>query len=287
MINADTRVYGLFGYPVRHTFSPVMHNAAFRAIGLNSAYLAFEVEPEKIGNALKGIVALGIEGVNLTVPHKERALVYMDKLSPEARLIGAVNTVVRRGKKLIGHNTDGAGFVASLKKDARLNPRGKNIFILGAGGAARAIAMELAKKGASRIVLTDLVYHRAQNLALKVRQAFSDCTVRVGSLRKKEMTRNILDSDLLINATPIGMNKSDPLLVDEESLHPDLVVCDLIYNPLETKLLKCARARKLKTISGLGMLLYQGAISFKLWTGRKAPIEVMRKALLKQINLKK
>ncbi|MEA3560835.1 MAG: shikimate dehydrogenase [Candidatus Omnitrophota bacterium] len=281
-INANTKVYALFGHPVKHTFSPVMHNAAFKKLGLNSVYVAFDVMPIKIGEAIKSITSINLGGVNLTIPHKERALTYLDRVDNQARLIGAVNTIVKKDGRLIGYNTDGIGLVALLKKDLCLNPKGKNIFILGAGGAARAVAVQLAGQGAAQIILTDFIYRRAQNLALRIRHSFSTCKVRVSSPGIKEISKGIKNCDLLINATPVGMKKSDPLLIDPRSLHPLLVVCDLVYNPAQTKLLKYARQRNLKAANGLGMLLYQGAAAFELWTGRKAPIDVMRKALLRQ-----
>jgi shikimate dehydrogenase len=284
-INSFTKVYGLFGYPVRHSFSPAMHNAAFKKLGLNSVYLAFDVKPSQINDAVKSIIPIGLGGVNLTIPHKERVLTYLDRLDSRARLIGAVNTIVRRDGQLVGYNTDGIGLVIALKKDLRLNPKGKSIFILGAGGAAKAIAIQLASQGAAQIILTDLIYRRAQDLSLKIRHSFPACRVRVSSSETRKISKNIKDCNLLINATPVGMKNSDPLLVDSDSLSPHLAVYDLIYNPSETKLLRSARLKKLKVANGLGMLLYQGAASFELWTGRKAPIEVMKKALLKQIKL--
>ncbi|MEA3328148.1 MAG: shikimate dehydrogenase [Candidatus Omnitrophota bacterium] len=285
MINADTKLYGLFGHPIKHTFSPAMHNAAFEKLGLNSVYAAFNVTPIKIGDAIKSIASINMGGVNLTIPHKERALVYLDRVDNQARLIGAVNTIIRKDGLLIGYNTDGIGLITALKKDLRLNPKGRNIFILGAGGAAKAAAIQLAGQGAARIILADLVYRRAQNLSLRIRHSFSDCKVKVISPAAKELSKNIKECDLLINATPVGMKKSDPLLIDPDCLHRRLAVYDLIYNPPETKLLKCAKQKRLRTANGLGMLLYQGAASFRLWTGRKAPIDVMGKALLKQSKL--
>ena len=278
-INAETKLYGLFGYPVRHTFSPAMHNAAFEKLGLNSVYLAFDVTPIKIGDAIKSIASINMGGVNLTIPHKERALIYLDRVDSQARLIGAVNTIIKKDGLLIGYNTDGIGLITALKKDLRLNPKGKNIFILGAGGAARAVAIQLAGQGAAQIILTDLIYRRAQNLSLRIRHSFSNCKVKVGSPVTKEISKNIRECDLLINATPVGMKKPDPLLINPDCLHRRLVVYDLIYNPPETRLLRCAKQKRLKAANGLGMLLYQGAASFRLWTGRKAPIDVMQKAL--------
>ncbi len=283
-IDSRTKVYGLFGYPVKHTFSPLMHNAAFEELCINSLYLAFEIKPTQLGEAIRAIGSLGLGGVNLTIPHKEAALAYLDELSPEARLIGAVNTVVVRDGKLLGHNTDGFGFVASLKKDGRWKPQEKSVFILGSGGAGKAIAVELAKAGVRLVTLADLIPERAKAIALNINRNFSRCKVRVCSLNKKAMAKYMGSSDLFVNATPQGMRPRDRLPIDPSCLHQHLMVYDLIYNPLETKLINYARSHGLKAFNGLGMLLYQGAASFKLWTGRKAPVEVMRKALVSEIK---
>lgn len=286
-IDSRTKLYGLFGYPAKHTFSPLMHNAAFQKLGINSLYLAFSVPPARLGQALRAIGALGLGGVNLTIPHKEAALAYLDELSPEARLIGAVNTVVVKDGRLVGHNTDGLGFVASLKKDGRWKPQGKSVFILGSGGAGKAIAVELARAGVRVITLADLLPERARAIALNINRNFPGCKARVCSLNKDALAKDIGSSELLVNATPQGMKPSDRLPIDPGYLHKHLMVYDLIYNPPETKLLKCARSHGLKAFSGLGMLLYQGAASFKLWTGRKSPVELMRKALVSEIKGRK
>ena len=275
--NGNTRIYGLFGYPVKHTFSPGMHNAAFRKIGFNAIYFPFEVKPEDLKDALRAVKVLGISGLNLTIPHKESCIRYLDGLSSEAKLIGAVNTIVADNKRLVGYNTDGEGFIISLKKDAHVDPGGKKIFILGAGGAAKAIGFKLAKEGAAKIKIADIIRKRSLSLASNIKSNFSGCKVEV--IRMDSISKLLADVDIFINATPIGLKHDDPLLIHPDLLHPKLVVCDLIYNPPQTKLLKCAMNKGLISINGLGMLLYQGAVCFELWTKKKAPIEIMKEAL--------
>lgn len=284
MIDGSTKIYGIFGYPIKHTLSPLMHNAAFESLNLNAAYLPFEVRPEELKRAVESIRALGICGLNITIPHKERIIPFLDELSPEAESIGAVNTIVVGNRRLTGYNTDGIGFMVALRKDLEISPKGKDIFILGAGGAARAISFVLAKEGVNSIILFDLIKSRTQGLAKDLRKNFPQCLVKAIYSPIDHLT--LSNINILINATPVGMNKDDPLVFDPKLLHSKLIVCDLIYNPLETKLLSIAKRKCLKTMNGIGMLLYQGALSFQLWTGRRAPIEVMRKALYSGVGRK-
>jgi len=257
-----------------------MHNAAFKRLGLDAIYLVFEVAPKGLGDAIAAIRGLGIAGINVTIPHKEAVIKYLDDLSQEAKLIGAVNTIVNKNGKLTGHNTDVFGFIKALKEDLKFDPRGKNIFILGAGGAAKAVAFGLAQKGAKRIVLTDVADEKALELACDV-ELKTNCAclaLPCGSPGIKEM---ILNSQLLVNATPCGMKDADPAAIDPKLLHKGLAVFDLVYNK-NTKLIKAAKRMGLRASGGLDMLLYQGARAFELWTGKKAPVEVMRKALKKE-----
>lgn len=278
-INGSTDIYGLIGYPVKHTFSPLMHNAAFKTLGINAVYLPFEIKPADLETVMRSTRALGIRGLNVTVPYKEKVLKYLDEIDREAALIKAANTVVVKDGKLKGFNTDGRGFVKSLQEEFGVLPKGKRFFIMGAGGASRAISFSLALQGAGQIVLVDDVADKAIDLAKSlVRHTACDAV----ALKKdtKAIKEMILNSDVLVNATPCGMKPHDPKLIDPNLLHKNLLVYDIIYNPRTTTLLRDARNKGAKTANGIGMLLNQGVLSFSLWTGRKAPVHVMKKALV-------
>mgnify|MGYP001558976632 FL=1 len=278
MITGKTKIIGIFGYPVEHTLSPYMHNAAFEAMGLDYCYIPFRVRPENLKTAINSIKALSLQGVNITIPHKEAIIPYLDELDREAELIGAVNTVLNKEKRLIGYNTDGRGFVRSLREDGRIDPRGKKIMIIGAGGAARAIAFTLAIEGAGKIFIKDIIEEKAKELSSAISNK-----IYAEAIYIKDLKDRIGDVDILINATPLGMKKEDPLPVLPELLSQGLIVYDIVYNPPETPLLKEAKKRGAKTLGGLGMLLYQGALSFKIWTGQEPPVDVMRKELENKI----
>jgi len=278
-INGKTEICGLIGYPVRHTFSPLMHNAAFETLGINAVYLPFEVRPEDLESVIHCAGALGIHGLNITVPYKEKVLKYLDEIDKEAALIGAVNTIVIKEGRLKGYNTDGKGFVKSLQEEFGISPRGKRFFIMGAGGASRAISFSLALQGAGRIVLVDEAADKALDIARALTKSTSCETI---ALKKdnKAMKEMMLNSDVFINATPCGMKPHDPKVVDPDFLHKNLLVYDIIYNPRTTALMRDARNKGAKTANGIGMLLNQGVLSFSLWTGKKAPVHVMKKALV-------
>jgi shikimate dehydrogenase len=281
MISGKTRLYGIFGYPVEHTFSPGMHNAAFKKLNMDSCYVPFAVDPADLGGAVKAIVPLGIRGLNITVPHKEKVIAYLDGLSEEARLIGAVNTIQIANGKMIGHNTDGRGFIRSLREDAGFQPDGKTILLIGSGGAARAVGFSLALAGAGKIALYDVDAGKAFALARDIRKKTGReaDAVDAGSLARAAET-----ADCLINATPLGLRKNDPLPLRKEHLRKHHLVCDLVYNPPETPFLKAAKDRGARRLPGIGMLLYQGVIAFELWTGVSAPVTVMKKALSRQLS---
>lgn len=283
-IDGKTRIFGIIGYPVKHTFSPYIHNAAFKALKINAAYVPFEVKPRELKNAICGLIGLGVCGVNVTIPHKEAVIPLLDELSSEAKGIGAANVVLVKDGKTMGYNTDGEGFLVSLKKELKVIPKNKSIFILGSGGAAKALVYVLASEGAKSITLVDVMNEKAKELALKANKEFPRCQMRSIPYLGSRIDEEALNADILINATPVGMKKDDPRIVSPDALHKDLVVCDLIYNPVETKLLKEAKKRGLKATNGIGMLLYQGALSFELFTGKKAPISVMLTSLKKVIR---
>jgi len=272
-ITAKTKVTGLMGYPVEHSLSPVMHNSAFEALELDYCYVTFSVEPSRLEEAIKGIRALGIAGINVTVPHKEAVIKFLDRIDEEAKEIGAVNTVVNKDGLLIGYNTDGRGFMASLNENC-YSPQGKRVFIVGAGGASKAVAYYLSKE-ASELLIYDIDRQKSLNL---VNHLKGHVKVSVAKITVAEDISTIREADIVINATPLGLKPKDPSPVDIELLHKDQLVCDLIYK--ETRLLREASLKGCQTIDGLGMLLWQGVFAFELWTGKKPPVEVMRKALI-------
>lgn len=277
-INAHTKIVGLIGYPIGHTLSPVMHNTVFNKFKLNFVYLPFEVRPEELAGAIKGMRGLGIVGLNVTIPHKEEVKKYLDSLSGEAEMIGAVNCIYRTDGGLRGDNTDGRGFLRSLTERG-IDLEGKCAFLIGAGGAGRACAFMLAANGIHRIILADKVTAKANALGEDLTAEFPLSSIRVISLDDNRIKDCIRGSDMVVNATPVGMRPDDGLVIDPDCLHNGMFVYDLIYNPIETPLLRAARERGAETLNGMEMLLYQGALSFELWTGKRAPIEIMWQVL--------
>jgi len=256
-----------------------MQNAAFAALGLDWVYIPWAVRPEvflKALDALREIENFG--GANVTIPHKEAAFAALNELSPDALHIGAVNTIVPRGRILVGHNTDGEGFVTSLREEAGEEPRGKRVGLIGAGGGAKAVAYALARAEAAELAIFSRSQDRARSLASHLRRLFGNLEVLALGLQDIEPDR-LRRIDILINTTPVGMKPSDLALFDYGMLPESLLVCDLIYRPSETPLLASARSRGCRVLNGSGMLLYQGAQAFELWTGEKAPVPVMREAL--------
>ena len=277
--NYMAEITGVFGYPVAENPTGVMQNAAFKALGLNWLYLNFEVTAANLANAVLGMRAMNnFRGVNLTIPHKVAVIQHLDEVAASAQVIGAVNTVRREGDRLIGENTDGKGFMTALTVDAGVDPMGKAAVVLGAGGAARAIAVELALAGARQITVVNRSVERGETLARLVNEKTPAAAVFVawqGAYRVPAGT------DLLINATSIGLypDVDAAPAVDFATVTPDMVACDVIPNPPSTPFLREAAARGAKTIDGLGMLVYQGAIAFKMWTGQDAATAVMHQAL--------
>ncbi|MDI6704284.1 MAG: shikimate dehydrogenase [bacterium] len=273
-IDGKTKIVGLLGEHIDYTLSPAMHNALFQALNLNYVYLPFPIKPYMLEKALIGLKALNIRGVNVTIPYKEEVIKYLDELDPSSRLIGAVNTI-KINDKLIGYNTDGKGFIASLK-ELGISPRDKNIFLIGCGGAGRAVSLTLATTGAKRIVLTDKVMDKAESLYNAIKRFTSTAIIDISCKTVKDY---ISTTDILINATSVGMKEEDPLPIPEELLHDRLFVYDLIYNPPKTKLLEHALKKGARISNGISMLVHQGAFSFEIWTGIKPPIDVMMKAV--------
>ena len=268
-INGKTKITGLFGYPVEHTLSPAMHNAAFRDLGLNYCYVPFLVHPDSLPNAIQGIKALNMAGVNVTIPHKEKVIPMLDEINQEASFIGAVNTIVNSDGRLIGYNTDGRGFIQSLKeKDISLD--GKDVVIVGAGGASRAISYYICQKAKS-LSLFDIDKAKVGNLVHDLKQISK-------SVSTIEDVSSINAFNIIINATPLGLKEEDPLPINTELLKKEQVVCDLIYR--KTRLLDESEKKGCVTIDGLGMLLWQGIFAFELWTGKKPNVKLMLDALM-------
>lgn len=279
------KVYGVIGDPIEHSLSPVMHNAAFEALGLDAIYLAFRVPPQNVGNAIRGAESLGFGGLNVTVPLKEVAMHFVrpDEFS---KRIGAINTVnfgATEGKPN-AFNTDGIAAVRVLKENVGSLAK-KNVLLLGAGGAAKAIAFYLRDEGTSLVILNRTV-ERARELAARLRPPLGDTEIEWGGL--EELPTRIEDADILINATSVGMYPNvEETLVTADLMHGNLVVFDVVYNPVETRLLKEAKkAGVRRRIDGVKMLVYQGAEAFKIWTKISPPIDVMEKAVRERLGSK-
>lgn len=278
------RPVGIIGYPIGHSLSPLMQNAAFEAMGLEYCYLPLEVPPRQVGPAIRAVQRLGFCGFNVTIPHKQRVMRFLNELSPEARFIGAVNTVEIRAGRLIGHNTDGRGFVRAFAEEAGRSVRGSQVLILGAGGAARAVAFQIALEGAAMVVIANRSRSKAEALVRELRNTIRGCAATVLPWESAALRAGAHQAGIVINATSVGMNPTDPALLPAGVLRPDQVVCDLIYRPPMTALLRQARAVGAKAINGLGMLVYQGVLSFEIWTGQRPPVEVMRETLVQAVR---
>ena len=280
-IKGSTNILGLIGHPVEHSFSPPMHNAAFDALGMDYAYVAFDVDPQDLQSAVEGAKSLNIKGFNVTIPHKIEVMQFLDEIDDVAALIGAVNTI--DFKELKGYNTDGIGAVKAIEEVTPI--KDKNVVVAGAGGASRAISFYLAKYGAESLTILNRNVDKAQSLAGDVSGSDFIDNVKADSI--SEISGYLKDADILVDTTPIGMhpNIDDEPIASADDMHEDLVVFDAVYNPNETVLLKEAIKAGAKPVYGIKMLLYQGAESFKIWTGRDAPVDVMEKALKDTLNL--
>jgi shikimate dehydrogenase len=278
-ITARARLFGVLGHPVGHSLSPPMQNAALRAMGIEGVYLAFDVPPDRLGEAVKGLQALGAAGANCTIPHKEAVLPLLDEISEEASFIGAVNTIVFRDGRLIGYNTDAAGFLAALRAQDAL-PERPTAVVLGAGGSARAVASALARSGGN-VVLANRTTERAVQTALEINRKLGEQRVSVLALEAHTLWGALSGADMLVNTTSIGMSPHVEAIppVELGALPDHAVVCDLIYNPLETRLLRAARDRGLRGCNGAGMLAHQGALALEIWTGQPAPVQLMEKII--------
>ena len=274
---AATHVAGVIGDPVRHSLSPAIHNAAFRALDLDWVYVAFPVAAGDGAAAIRAVRTLGLAGLNVTMPHKHDVLSELDHLSATAAALEAVNTVHRLGDALHGENTDGAGFLDALHHDEGFEPGGARVVVVGAGGAARAVVLALAGAGAADIAIVNRTAAKAEQAAALA----SGGVARVGS------EDDLAEAVLVVNATPIGMggtSTEEALPLDPRLLRPGQLVVDLVYHPLRTPLLAVARERGAIPVTGLGMLIHQAAHAFRLWTGEDPPLEVMSAAALAKLR---
>ncbi|MBN1641525.1 MAG: shikimate dehydrogenase [Anaerolineae bacterium] len=284
MIDGQTRLVGVIGWPIAHSLSPTMHNAAFDALGLNWRYLAFPVLPGQVGEAIAGLRALGFRGVNVTVPHKEAVIPYLDAIPARVRQFGAVNTVIvdrdaEGACALRGENTDVEGFAYALREGG-FEPQGRRVLVVGAGGGARGVVYGLCGAGAARVSVLNRTPERAARLVEDLAPGAGSTRLRWGALTPDALVRAAQEADLLVNTTTLGMwpHVEASIWPDDRSLPAHLAVCDLVYRPLETRLLRQARAAGAPAIDGLGMLIAQGALSFEMWTGQWPPADVMRAA---------
>ncbi len=282
-ITGHTELIGLMAYPIRHSSSPAIHNEAFAYLGLDYAYLAFEVDQDTLEDAIKGMRALKMPGANLSMPNKAAVIPYLDDLSPAARLCGAVNTIVNKDGILTGHITDGMGYMQALKDDG-IDVIGKKMTIVGSGGAATAIQIQAALDGVKEISIfniKDQFWDNARETVDKIMEQ-TDCKAALYDLADLDKLKSeIEDSYLFANATGMGMKprEGQTYIPDKSFFRPDLIVTDVVYSPAETAMLKMAREAGCKTMNGMGMLLYQAAEAFRLWTGKEMPINHMKKTL--------
>ena len=281
-ITGHTRLTGLLGSPVAHSISPLMHNRAFQALGLDYVYLCFDVGEDQLKSAVEALKLLNVRGFNCTMPDKTRMCELADRLSPAARMIGAVNTVVNDGGILTGHNTDGVGYIQSLAETG-FSVSQKRITLLGAGGAATAICVQAALDGAASIRVFNRrgrSWDHAQKLVDSVSQNTSCRAELFDLLDETSLKASLDDSDLLTNATPIGMvpHEGSSPIPRADFLHESLLVSDIIYNPRQTLLMRQAAERGCRTFNGLYMLLYQGAEAFRIWTGQEMPVSLIKEA---------
>jgi shikimate dehydrogenase len=282
VISGKTRVCGVIGDPIEHTLSPAIHNAAFNHLKLDFVFLAFKVKAADLENAVWGMRGLGIHGLNVTMPHKSTVIAYLDEVDPAVKFLGSANTILNKNGKLLGFNTDGVGALKALRENGTELSE-KKVLLFGAGGAAKAIAFSLAEEVGELVVLNRAA-EKAAVLADALNRMFGKKIVG-GALSPSAVQKNLQDADILVNATSVGMHPNvNQSLVAPQWLKSNLTVMDIVYNPVETKLAKDAKVAGAKVISGVEMLIYQGAASFEIWTERTAPIEVMRRAALNQLS---
>lgn len=283
MTSGKTKTICIFGHPVTHSMSPTIHNAAFKNIGLDYNYIAFDVDPKNIKEALISLKVLNIKGANITIPHKEKVIKYLDQIDPFAKKLGAVNTVVNVNGKLKGYNTDGEGFIRGLKEDSNVTVKNKNVLVIGTGGASRGIIASLISHNVKTIALTNRTEANAIKLKKEFEKKFSFTNFTIIPFKEKMINKLLPVFDVIVNTTSIGMEgeKVKALPLNLRYSKKSVIVSDIVYKPLATPFLKEAKKYKRKTNDGLSMLIHQGAIGFKLWTKKEADTKIMRSAVLK------
>lgn len=283
--NEKTKVCCLIGDPVEHSLSPIMYNTAFSELGLNFVYFAFGVKKEILKDAVNAIKIFQIRGANVTIPHKVEIMKFLDEVDETALKIGAVNTIVNDDGKLKGFNTDALGFSRTIKKN-KVVLKNANVVLFGAGGAARAVAFQCVLEGATELTIVNRTIRNAEKIKEQIMKEFGKKIEIISLLEGKKIKEKVKNADILINATSVGMfPEVNESVVSKKLLHSNLVVMDIVYNPIETKLLMDARKIYCKkTINGIEMLLQQGALAFELWIGKKAPIDLMRKVVTNELK---
>ena len=301
VIDGKTRILGVIGDPIEHTFSPAMHNAGLDALNLNYIYLPFHVKEDRLGECIQGAKAMGIQGLNVTIPHKTNVIKHLDDIDSVASMIGAVNTIQfnfdennessnQNNESMVttkGFNTDGYGCVRAIKEKTSIN--NKKVTITGAGGAARAVAFQIASSGIDELSILNRNFEKAESLANDLESNLSEAgiDITINSYEIDNLKRELDSSDIFIDTTPIGMypNVDDKPIASVDMLHEELVVNDIVYTPMETSLIKEALKANAEVVYGYKMLLYQGIRSFEIWLGRDAPVDVMEKALLDVLGI--
>ena len=301
MVDGKTKILGVIGDPIEHTFSPAMHNAGLNELGLNYIYLPFHVKEDMLGECIQGAKAMGIKGLNVTIPHKSNVIKHLDDIDSVASMIGAVNTIQfiydednessnqdnGINVRTKGFNTDGYGCVRAIEEKTSI--KDKKVSITGAGGAARAVAFQIANSGIDELSILNRNLSKAQSLAndLKTNLEGIGIDISINAYDLEELKRELSDSDIFIDTTPIGMypNVDDKPVASADMLHEDLLVNDIVYTPMKTSLIREAELANAEVVYGYKMLLYQGIRSFEIWLGREAPVEVMEKALLDVLGI--
>lgn len=282
-INGKTGLVGLIGWPVGHSFSPAMHNRAFDMTGANLVYVPLPTARDDLSAVVRALPKMGFVGANVTIPHKEKVIRFLDEISGDAKLIGAVNTISCVNGILKGYNTDGAGFLSALIEELHFNFTSAKVIVIGAGGAGRAVCVKVAEQPIASLKITDIDEERGRRLVNDIQENIPDRLVEFVPKEDSRLEQAIGESNLLVNATPCGMKKEDPCIIQEDWLHEGLTVYDLIYHRL-TPLVDKSRKRGLTAEPGLSMLLYQAVLAFELWTGKKAPVDVMKRVLEEEIQ---